>query len=68
MILMTTYDAQFYTAIELPDGKTKADIEFVSVVWGQIDITFFDGTSLVIQESETAEFDAQKEPTSFQFI
>ena len=69
MLLVTTYDAQFFTDIELPQGKTKADIQSVSIVWGNIEISFYDGTSLEIPESESWEFaDDQKSQRGFEII
>jgi hypothetical protein len=52
--VVTTYSISAETEVELPEGKTVADIENVWVKWGTIHVEFkgdADGASLEASES-----------------
>ena len=50
--LINLYYQESYTEVDLPDGKTKDDIEGVWFKWGKGLIEFKDGTSLNVIEEE----------------
>lgn len=50
--LQTRYEVYASTPINLPEGKTAADIKDVYVKYGEITITFKDSTIMMVGEAD----------------
>lgn len=63
--VITTYTMSVNTEVELPEGKTEADIESAWVKWGEIHILFKDETEVNVSEHDPSWDDGDfKRPTT----
>ena len=56
----------YITPVDLPDGKTDEDIDYVYVKWGRGEVQFKDGTTVEFEEDIDFMFD-YREPDTIQY-